>query len=56
MYEVGHDLPDLDAIPITADVNTRTVDSHVKRLREKLGAYGEAIETVRGIGYRLRAP
>ncbi len=41
---------------ITADVTTRTVDTHVKRLREKLGAYGDAIETVRGIGYRLRQP
>jgi two-component system phosphate regulon response regulator PhoB len=41
---------------ITADVTTRTVDTHVKRLREKLGAYGEAIETVRGVGYRLRPP
>jgi len=39
---------------ITADVNTRTVDTHVRRLREKLGDYGEAIETVHGFGYRLR--
>jgi two-component system phosphate regulon response regulator PhoB len=35
-------------------VETRTVDTHVKRLREKLGAAGEWIETVRGVGYRLR--
>lgn len=34
---------------------TRTVDTHIRRLREKLGAYGEAIETVHGMGYRLRA-
>jgi two-component system phosphate regulon response regulator PhoB len=39
---------------ISAEVNTRTVDTHVKRLREKLGKYGEAIETVHGFGYRLR--
>ncbi len=39
---------------ITADVNTRTVDTHVRRLREKLGDYGDAIETVHGFGYRLR--
>jgi two-component system, OmpR family, phosphate regulon response regulator PhoB len=39
---------------ITADVTTRTVDTHVKRLREKLGAVGELVETVRGVGYRLR--
>jgi two-component system phosphate regulon response regulator PhoB len=33
--------------------NTRTVDSHVKRLREKLGAACDYVETVRGIGYRF---
>ncbi len=33
--------------------NTRTVDTHIKRLREKLGAAGGYIETVRGIGYRF---
>lgn len=32
---------------------TRTVDTHVKRLREKLGAYSECIMTVRGVGYRF---
>jgi len=34
------------------NVETRTVDTHVKRLREKLGAGAEQIETVRGVGYR----
>lgn len=34
------------------DVETRTVDTHVKRLREKLGAGSKHIETVRGVGYR----
>ncbi|MBF0491648.1 MAG: response regulator transcription factor [Deltaproteobacteria bacterium] len=34
-------------------VTTRTIDTHVKRLREKLGEAGEYIETVRGVGYRL---
>lgn len=34
-------------------VETRTVDTHVRRLREKLGAAGEYIETVRGVGYRF---
>jgi len=38
---------------ITADVNTRTVDTHVRRLRQRLGVYGDAIETVYGFGYRL---
>jgi len=38
---------------IQADVTTRTVDTHVKRLREKLGAARDYIETVRGVGYRF---
>lgn len=33
----------------------RTVDTHVKQLRAKLGVNGEQIETVRGVGYRMRA-
>ncbi len=37
-------------------VDTRTVDTHVKRLRAKLGKAGPWIETVRGVGYRLRDP
>lgn len=37
------------------DIQTRTVDMHVQRLRSKLGAAGDMIETVRGFGYRLRA-
>ncbi len=36
-----------------AYVTTRTVDTHVKRLREKLGKFENYIETVRGIGYRF---
>ena len=35
-------------------VETRTVDTHVKRLREKLGKVGPRIETLRGVGYRMR--
>lgn len=35
------------------DLETRTVDTHVRRLREKLGAGGEVIETIRGVGYRV---
>jgi len=34
------------------DIETRTVDTHVRRVREKLGAYAHLIETVRGVGYR----
>ena len=36
------------------ELETRTVDTHVKRLREKLGIAGDYIETVRGVGYRMR--
>jgi len=36
------------------DIQTRTVDMHVQRLRTKLGEAGELIETVRGAGYRFR--
>ena len=35
-------------------IDTRTVDAHVRRLRKKLGKAADAIETVRGFGYRLR--
>jgi two-component system phosphate regulon response regulator PhoB len=37
-----------------SNVTTRTVDTHIMRLRSKLGDAGSSIETVRGIGYRLR--
>ena len=36
------------------DIQTRTVDMHVQRLRTKLHPAGDLIETVRGFGYRLR--
>jgi len=36
-----------------ADMSTRTVDAHIKRLRGKLGLAGRYIETVRGVGYRF---
>src|SRR5690606_2329325 len=39
---------------MNAHISTRTVDAHVKRLREKLGAAREYVETVRGVGYRFR--
>jgi two-component system phosphate regulon response regulator PhoB len=34
-------------------VTTRTIDTHLKRLREKLGVAADLIETVRGVGYRF---
>lgn len=36
------------------DGYARTVDTHIRRLRQKIGPYATAIETVRGIGYRFR--
>jgi two-component system phosphate regulon response regulator PhoB len=41
-----------DAAP---DVQTRTVDMHVQRLRAKLGTEADIIETIRGFGYRMRS-
>jgi len=38
-----------------SDIQTRTVDMHVQRLRSKLGAAGDLIETVRGFGYRMKS-
>ena len=40
-----------DASP---DIETRTVDMHVQRLRSKLGLAADMVETVRGVGYRIR--
>ncbi|MEI6093478.1 MAG: response regulator transcription factor [bacterium] len=37
----------------SSDVTTRTIDTHIKRLRQKIGKYGENIETVRSVGYRF---
>ena len=33
--------------------DARTVDTHIKKLRSKLGAYGDCIKTIRGIGYKF---
>ena len=36
-----------------AEVTTRTVDTHIKRLREKLGSMGKYVQTIRGVGYKF---
>ena len=36
-----------------AEVTTRTVDTHIKRLREKLGSMGKNVQTIRGVGYKF---
>jgi two-component system, OmpR family, phosphate regulon response regulator PhoB len=41
---------------LSPETHTRTVDTHIKRLREKLGTARELLETVRGAGYRLVDP
>ena len=38
------------------DGETRTVDVHIRTLRQKLGSCGELVETVRGVGYRIGEP
>ncbi len=45
-----------DVWEMSSELETRTVDTHVKRLREKLGSGRDLLETVRGIGYRLVEP
>jgi two-component system phosphate regulon response regulator PhoB len=45
-----------DVWEMSGDLQTRTVDTHVKRLREKLGSGRDMIETVRGLGYRMSDP
>lgn len=44
-----------DVWGLSPDLQTRTVDTHVKRLRERLGSAGDRIQTIRGIGYCFRA-
>ena len=39
--------------PAESEIEVRTIDTHLRRLREKLGSAGEQIETVRGFGYRI---
>ncbi len=47
-----------ELLSVTGDIESfadeRTIDAHIKNIRRKLGSCGEAIETVRGIGYKLR--
>ena len=37
----------------SAEITTRTVDTHIKRLREKLGTMGKYVQTIRGVGYKF---
>ena len=40
---------------VHVDIETRTVDMHIQRLRNKLGVAGDLVETARGFGYRFRS-
>lgn len=51
MREVWNDA----AVPLVAELSRRTVDTHVRRLRVKLGGHAAAITTIRGCGYRFDA-
>ena len=42
-----------DVWDIDKNINTRTIDTHITRIREKLGETGNIIKTVRGLGYKL---
>lgn len=55
---VPHDRNDLlrSVWGYSDDVHSRTLDTHMKRLRQKLGGHADLIETVRGVGYRLATP
>lgn len=44
-----------DVWQMRSDVTSRTVDTHVRRLRSKLGVVADYIETIRGVGYRFRS-
>tara|TARA_A100000164_G_scaffold79466_1_gene67125 strand:- start:14958 stop:15662 length:705 start_codon:yes stop_codon:yes gene_type:complete len=37
----------------SSNITTRTVDTHIKRLREKLGSMGKYVQTIRGVGYKF---
>ena len=50
-----HDLL-MEVMGYSSDVHSRTLDTHMKRLRRKLGQSASLLETVRGIGYRINVP
>lgn len=50
-----HDLL-MEVMGYRGDVHSRTLDTHMKRLRRKLGACAHYLETVRGIGYKVNVP
>ena len=53
---LGRDILLRDVWGYASGADTRTVDTHIRRLREKLGNHADRLETVRGEGYRLNLP
>lgn len=53
---VAQDRHDLlqDVLGYSGNVHSRTLDTHMKRLRPKLGKYSNSLETMRGVGYRVK--
>lgn len=46
----------MDVMGYSGEVHSRTLDTHMKRLRKKLGIHADLVETVRGVGYRVKLP
>ena len=46
----------MDVMGYSGEVHSRTLDTHMKRLRRKLGQHSDAVETVRGVGYMVKLP
>lgn len=46
----------MDVMGYSGEVHSRTLDTHMKRLRRKLGVHADLVETARGVGYRVTLP
>ena len=46
----------MEVMGYSGDVHSRTLDTHMKRLRRKLGSSADLLETVRGVGYKINIP
>ena len=46
----------MDVMGYSSEVHSRTLDTHMKRLRKKLGVHADIVETVRGVGYQVKLP
>ncbi|MFK7911570.1 MAG: response regulator transcription factor [Akkermansiaceae bacterium] len=46
----------MEVMGYSGEVHSRTLDTHMKRLRKKLGVHADIVETVRGVGYQVKLP